>query len=93
MDIQPIHAPGTVLPAAGKAAKTTEGKFVQLLAEIEKGEQMLDRTIRSAMKGRDFSAQELIALQAGVYQYTQRLEIFSKLVDRVTSAVRQVLNP
>ena len=93
MQIQPIHAPVTPTPAAGKAARTTEGKFVQLLTEIEKGEQMLDRTIRSAMKGRDFSAQELIALQAGVYQYTQRLEIFSKLVDRVTSAVRQVLNP
>jgi len=93
MQIQPIRAPAAPLPAAGKTAKTTEGKFVQLLAEIEKGEQMIDRTIRSAMKGRDFSAQELIALQAGVYQYTQRLEIFSKLVDRVTSSVRQVMNP
>ena len=34
---------------------------------------------------------QLIAIQAGVYRYTQELELASKLVDKATGAVKQTL--
>lgn len=58
---------------------------------ITDGERMVDRAIRSARRGHVFSHEELLALQAGVYRYTQELELASKLVDKATGAVRQTL--
>jgi hypothetical protein len=43
------------------------------------------------MRGKDFSPQELIAIQAGVYRHAQQMETFSKLVDSVTGSVRRTL--
>lgn len=36
-------------------------------------------------------AGELIALQAGIYRYTEAVDLAAKLVDRSTSAVRTTL--
>jgi hypothetical protein len=38
-----------------------------------------------------FSQEELIAIQAGVYRYTQELELASKLVDKASGAVKTTL--
>jgi hypothetical protein len=54
-------------------------------------EQQVDRAMSAAERGRVFSQGELLALQAGVYRYTQELELASKLVDKSTAAVRQTL--
>ena len=35
---------------------------------------------------------ELIALQAGIYRYSEAVDLTAKLVDRMTSAVRTVLS-
>lgn len=67
--------------------------FVKLLDEIDMGERLMERAVRGGLGGKDFSPRELIALQAGVYEYAHRLEVFSKLVDKAASAVRQVMNP
>jgi len=58
---------------------------------IDRGQRMVDSVIRAARRGRVFSQEELIAIQAGVYRYTQELELASKLVDKATGAVRQTL--
>ena len=58
---------------------------------IDRGQRMVDSVIRAARSGRVFSQEELIAIQAGVYRYTQELELASKLVDKATGAVRQTL--
>ena len=67
--------------------------FVRILNEIDKGERLMEQAVSRGLRGKDFSLQELIALQAGVYEYTHRLELFSRLVDKAASAVRQVMNP
>ncbi len=51
----------------------------------------MDGALRRAMRGRDLSPQRLLALQAGVYRYTQELELASKVVDKATGAVKQTL--
>jgi hypothetical protein len=57
-----------------------------------RGDALLERAVRAARGGHVFRHEELLALQAGVYRHTQELELTSKLVDKGTSAVRQVLS-
>lgn len=87
----------TPLPAASMGHKDRPSgvrkAFVRILDEIEKGEHLMEKAVRGGLGGKDFSPRELIALQAGVYEYTHRMEVFSKLVDKAASAVRQVMNP
>jgi hypothetical protein len=59
--------------------------------EIERGERVMHQALQGARAGRDFSAAELIALQAGVYRYSEAVDLASKLVDRTTSGVKTVL--
>jgi hypothetical protein len=58
---------------------------------IVRGERLVSGVIDAARHGATFSNEQLIAIQAGVYRYTQELELAGKLVDKATSAVRQTL--
>ncbi len=61
------------------------------VASIARGEQLVQGVVRAAQRGATFTNEQLIAIQAGVYRYTQELELASKLVDKATGAVRQTL--
>ena len=59
--------------------------------EINRGE----RTVRGALAagaGGDMAPQDLLALQAGVYRYSEAVDLASKLVDRASSGVKTVVN-
>jgi hypothetical protein len=58
---------------------------------IQDGSALVDRAVRAARAGRAFRPEELLALQAGVYRHSQELDLASKLVDKGTSSVRQLL--
>jgi len=47
--------------------------------------------IRQALAGRTFSQEELLAIQAGVYRYTQELELFGRIVEKAVSGLKQTL--
>src|SRR3712207_7385062 len=49
----------------------------------------LEEIINLSMSGRNFSTSELLALQAGVYRFTQELELTSKVVEKGTSTTKQ----
>lgn len=68
----------------GEAIESAAGSLVR-------GQRFMDGALRRAMRGRDLSPQRLLALQAGVYRYTQELELASKVVDKATGAVKQTL--
>ena len=60
-----------------------------LSANIERGE----RIVADAKSGyTSLDAAELIALQAGIYRYSEAIDLSAKLVDRATSAIRTVLS-
>jgi hypothetical protein len=59
---------------------------------IGRGERLIDQAVRAARRGHVFGHAELLALQAGVYRHSQELDLASKLVDKGTSAVRNVLS-
>ena len=58
-----------------------------LAREIDVGE----RQMASASQLRSYDTASLIALQAGIYRYTEAVDLASKIVDRATSAARTVL--
>jgi len=82
---EPARAPGA--DAEGGAMRALRSAA----ASLTRGERMVSHVISAARHGKVFSNEELLAIQAGVYKYTQELELASKLVDKATGAVKQTL--
>ena len=59
--------------------------------EVTTGESQMRSAINSTKSGHDLGPSELLALQAGVYRYTDTVDLASKLVDRATSSVKTVI--
>ena len=76
--------PPSAVPAAEAALRAS-------VQSIVRGERLVSGVITAARHGASFSNDQLIAIQAGVYRYTQELELAGKLVDKATGAVRQTL--
>jgi hypothetical protein len=88
------HALGaTREPPGSPAGEPSFGlAFVRERARrIQDSSALVDRAVRAARAGRAFRPEELLALQAGVYRHSQELDLASKLVDKGTSSVRQLL--
>jgi hypothetical protein len=75
--------------AAGEAAfrKALKG----LGRAVDGGEALIASASRGNLGGLD-SAQ-LIALQAGIYRYSEAVDLVAKLVDRASNAVKTVISP
>jgi hypothetical protein len=56
---------------------------------IDRGERIMAGAASGTYASLDAGA--LIALQAGIYRYSEAIDLTSKLVDRVTNAARTVL--
>lgn len=91
---RPLVPPPEGAPA-GRGDATRGPRFAEVLrqaaSDIARGERMVNGVIHAARRGKTFTNEELLAVQAGVYRYTQELELASKLVDKVTGAVKQTL--
>ena len=84
------HAPAPV-PSSGGASP-----FARLLrglaAEIEGGEGIARRAVKDAATARESPRPlELLALQEGVYRYSEALDLAARLVDRAATSVKTVL--
>lgn len=55
--------------------------------EVDRGEHVVGR----ALHGGDLGPGELLALQAGVYRYSEAVDLAAKLVDRATNGVKTVI--
>ena len=60
-----------------------------LSGEVDHGEKVVRRAIESG--GKDLGPGDLLALQAGVYRYSEAVDLSAKLIDRATSGVKTVL--
>jgi hypothetical protein len=89
------HVPETMLPAAPLPAPeaSTRPEFAEFLEgvgrAIDGGEALVGKAELAAYAPMD--AGTLIALQAGIYRYSEAIDLTAKTVDRITSAVRTVL--
>jgi hypothetical protein len=59
---------------------------------VDRARERLDAVLAAARRGRTFTAQELLALQADAYRYTQTFEVASKVVEQGAQTVKQAVN-
>ncbi len=64
----------------------------RILEDVMQGQNKLEEIVNLSLSGRNFSSSELLALQAGVYRFTQELELTSKVVEKGTSTIKQTMN-
>ncbi len=85
---------GPSIPAIGQAldTKPAHNGLHRVMVDVVTGQDQLEGIMKLALSGRKFSSSELLALQAGVYRFTQELELTSKVVEKTTSAVKQTMN-
>jgi hypothetical protein len=85
-------SPRGVEPVARKAeASQVRSLVMNLVDNIEKSQGVLDTLIDQSLKGKSFTNTELIGLQAGMYKYTQELDLCSKVVEKATSGLKDTL--
>jgi hypothetical protein len=69
----------------------TEGGLKAVLQQVVEGQNKLDQIIKMATSGKTYGNQELLAIQASVYKFSQELELTSKVVEKATSGVKQTM--
>jgi hypothetical protein len=94
----PTPEPTRESPRAAPHAETRgpgeRSPFQRLLEGIGKEINRGERTVRGALaaSGGELEPGELLALQAGVYRYSEAVDLASKLIDRTSSGVKTVVN-
>jgi hypothetical protein len=87
--LEPAPGPSLHRVRVEPAAESPFSRAVRGLGrEIDVGEAQVE----SASQLHNYDTATLIALQAGIYRYTEAVDLASKIVDRATSAVHTVLS-
>jgi hypothetical protein len=76
---------------ASKAAEVREHGLKSVLNQVVDGQNKLDEIIKMATSGKVYGNQELLAVQAAVYKFSQELDLTSKVVEKATSGVKQTM--
>jgi len=75
-----------------KTGKINGMETVQnILRSVENGQMQVDKIMDMAMSGREFNPQELFAIQAGVFRFTQELELTGKVIEQATSGIKTTM--
>jgi len=79
--------------AAKKVDGTTkaESGLKKMLNQMVDGQNKLDDIIKMATSGKTYSQQDLLAIQASVYKFSQELDLTSKVVEKATSGIKQTM--
>ena len=82
------------VPAEQRAIDTSRltNGLKRIVVDVMQGQNKFGKVLDLAMSGREFNHTELLALQAGVYRFSQELELTSKVIEKGTSAIKQTLN-
>jgi len=87
-------------PATARGAEAVTGKqetgkaggmLSHVVSELEKGQVNMEKLIQAGASGKTFSNAELLSLQAGMYKYTQELELTGKVVEKATTGLKDTL--
>ena len=76
----------------GEAQKTENSKMATMLESLVNGQDKMTNIMNMALSGRQFNPAELLAMQAGVYRFSQELELTGKVVEKATSGIKQTMN-
>lgn len=64
----------------------TTNKLGNMFAEVNRGQLQMENIMEMMGSGRNFSGQELLAIQAGIYSIVQEMELAAKAVEQVNHA-------
>jgi hypothetical protein len=78
-------------PVDAKEGAQKANMFSHVVESLEKGQLNMDKLIQAGASGKEFSNAELLSLQAGMYKYTQELDLTSKVVEKATSGLKDTL--
>ncbi len=65
--------------------------MMSMMGNLEKGQVNIEKLINGGLSGKSMSNQELLAMQAGMYKYTQELDLCSKVIEKATSGLKDTL--
>ena len=85
------YGPTAQIPAVAKPDAPAEGAFSKAMRGLGREIDVGEAQVASASQLHNYDTGTLIALQAGIYRYTEAVDLASKIVDRATNAVRTVL--
>ena len=85
-----VQVPVAAVPAA-KPEVQAEGAFSRAMRGLGREIDVGEAQVASASQLHSYDTGTLIALQAGIYRYTEAVDLASKIVDRATNALRTVL--
>jgi hypothetical protein len=89
---RPIFEPEARAPVHQSApAEEAEAHFTRAMRGLAREIDIGERQVTAACQPRSYDTASLIALQAGIYRYTEAVDLASKIVDRATNAVRTLL--
>jgi hypothetical protein len=80
---------GHAAEAAPMPESTWSHAFTRVGRDIDQGESLIRRAENGGLP--DYDPATLIALQAGIYRYTEAVDLVAKIVDRGGGALRTVL--
>ena len=88
---QVAFQPGDQVNTAGPTDMTH--KVADMLGDVNKSQVQMDSLMNNILySGKRFSNQELLCMQAYVFQHAQTVELTVKLTDQSVSSVKSVLN-
>ncbi|WP_395820908.1 ATP-dependent helicase HrpB [Archangium minus] len=88
---EPATARGAEAVTGKQEASKTGSMLGHVVSELEKGQVNMEKLIQAGASGKTFSNAELLSLQAGMYKYTQELDLTSKVVEKATSGLKDTL--
>jgi len=85
-------APGPVPGAVAPIANPSSPSLPSALRDVEAIRVRIDGMLDQARRGRTFSPQELLCLQADAHRYAQTVEFTARAVEHGVQGLRQALN-
>ena len=85
------HSAAGVSAARPVGVGDGEGVFARAMRGLGREIDLGESRVARASQLRSYDTGTLIALQVGIYRYTEAVDLASKIVDRATNAVRTVL--
>jgi hypothetical protein len=76
----------------GATERGEESKLQTMVNQLVGGQDKMTKIMNLALSGKQFSPTELLAMQAGVYRFSQELDLTSKVVQQATAGIKQTLN-
>ena len=78
------------IPSTQNISKAN-GVISSIMSSLEQGNARIDALLNTSLSKKNMSNQELLAMQAGMYKYTQELDLCSKVVDKAVNGLKDVL--